>query len=631
MEMTAVIIDVQTALCGGLDAFPRRDSWTVWYFGKRFENLLQIQSMMPSNWSCARVGETLQDAAERLAVSVVNIENAQLYYGQDRTWWDASDLGDRGPYVTNLLEGAAQSLVIEEAVRGGGFNVFIIENADYAHILFSGLTKRGVAVGWKHPRGRIGAMSRIYEGWAFTRRLLISARTMLSGIRYMLRALRATHKGRKARPLAIERLRKCDVIITVWTGRNVFPEDGPLQYERYFGGLPSLLLEHGYKVGYLACTTVGDDAPEQVVSNTLQAHDPVIGVEDCVTAGDVLRAAVGALIAPWRISLGVTVNGVSLDSVMRFERLREMQTWRPMQSRLFHFVGKTFAKHNIHPIVLIHLYENQPWEKILRASVRRYLPDTNVVGYQHVPLAPYFINTYPSAHEIERGLIPDHILVPGKRFMDSLRNWGIPPDKLSVAGGLRFETTLQDCEMTADVSRGAGNDRVRFSTILCCTSIDFDESFELVYKLAATLPAVEGVSVIVNFHPAFHQSSRDRLKALVARFANWNLSRLTYSDAGVHDLLPQADLVAYNTSSSAYDALAARRPVLCILPDTKLGYDRVPDELALHARSIEELKRLVRAFVEGEVHLPPFEKLQDAISTVNFGAFESVIRNALKS
>jgi len=622
---SAVIIDAQSALQGGLDAFPRGGAWTIWYFGKKYDNFLQIQVLMPDGWTCAEVGKALDGAAERLAVGVANIENTQLQPDADRIWWDASDLADRGPYVTHLLEGAAQSLVIDEAIRTGGLNIFVIEDAGYARHLCHAKIQQGIDVGWRRPSGRLGVMSRIYNGAVFTRQVFLSVRAVLSGSRYMLRSLHAIRKGRKMAPLAIDKLKQCDVILTIWGGREVFPETGQLQRERYFGRLPSLLREQGYTVGYLVCTTVGDGPPEQGVENMLQGQDPIISVEDCLSAANILMAAFGALLSPWRIKVDVDVEGVALRPVLRFERQRETQTWRPMQSRLFRHVGEKLAEYNIRPPVVLHLYENQPWEKILRAGLRRALPETKIVGYQHVPLAPYFINTYPSAREIDQDLIPDHILVPGERFRTFLNDWGMPNERVSVGGGLRFEAMHSHDGGAAHVSVIEGNGKKTVQTILCCSSIDFYESFELVYKAAVVLSQVRNIRIIVNFHPAFDDISRERLKALVVKFAKWNLSNLVYSEDRVHELLTQADLVAYNTSSSAYDALAVKCPVLCILPDTALDYDRVPAGLSFRMRHVDELIDFVRSFVKGEVCPPLFETLSEAISTIDIGAFEAVI------
>jgi len=100
---------------------------------------------------------------------------------------------------------------------------------------------------------------------------------------------------------------------------------------------------------------------------------------------------------------------------------------------------------------------------------------------------------------------------------------------------------------------------------------------------------------------------------------------IAYSDKSIGGLIEESDLVAYNTSSSAYEALMMLKPVICVLPNNMLNFNRVPSELSREVRSKEEIAKAFTDMRDGRLELPPFDKLPNAISPVDVNAFERAL------
>src|SRR5439155_6260341 len=90
------------------------------------------------------------------------------------------------------------------------------------------------------------------------------------------------------------------------------------------------------------------------------------------------------------------VAGVDLSDLLDDALRHEAPCW-VMQ---FFCVGKALARRRIRPDLIIHPFENQSWEKALRLGVRRSLPETRVVGYQHSTVHFGPSSNYPSRRDL---------------------------------------------------------------------------------------------------------------------------------------------------------------------------------------------------------------------------------------
>jgi hypothetical protein len=242
-------------------------------------------------------------------------------------------------------------------------------------------------------------------------------------------------------------------------------------------------------------------------------------------------------------------------------------------------IGRQLARLGMAPDILLHLYEGQPWEKMLTRGFREHVPGTRIVGVQPAPFARNYISFFPSQRAIAEGAIPDLFLVNGERYADWLSEAGVPAERVGVVGALRYEDAV-------DFTRPPG---IR---ILCCTGIDLDEAIELASK--ATLAAKGlGRPLLINYHPVTDEEFRLAMRAAVMRAAGPNADHVTFSTAPMRELLDTAGTVLYTTSAACFEAVQAGRTAIYVGRDLQLDYDKLPDALALRCRSVTELRALL--------------------------------------
>lgn len=596
-------------------------AWTFRYFGARYQTYVTLTRLVPANGVVRSCGAELAQAAQGLSGALINLEETQFADDADRAWWDASDLGDRGPYATRLLETAAQVALFRQWLDGSEQQAVVVDDDLLARLLYRDALDVGHRAGWGVPGRTLPVVQHFRAALNVAQGLLHQVRQHLSGVRYYLRMLRTLRRERKSTPLPLAQLRACDTVMVTWSGKAVFPADNPLEVERYFGRLPKILRAGGASLGFAANSAIGEERVESVVANAVAARSPTFMVEDGFTLGKVFKAALLSLTVPWRVKTDVSIAGFGLKPVLRFERQRMLATWRPMQSLLAGEVGAFLARHGLHPKTVVHTYENQPWEKMLRAGLRKHLPQTKIVACQHVPLAPLFISIHPSRREIARGLLVDRLMLTGEHFIDMFRDNGFPAQRLAVGGTLRFEDLVRPARGVHQRAQGS-------LRVLCSTSIDYEESLELAHKVVMASLGVDGVTVVVNFHPALPEGRREQLKQTLREYAGEDLTHVSYSTASSGTLLEEADVLTYNTSSAAFDALAQKCPVLNVQRENGLDYDRVPEPLAHRARSIDEIRTFFERCVAGEVSDVPYETLARAIAPVDEDAFVDAVRTS---
>jgi hypothetical protein len=245
------------------------------------------------------------------------------------------------------------------------------------------------------------------------------------------------------------------------------------------------------------------------------------------------------------------------------------------ETRLIYNVGAGLARLGVYPGLILHLYEGQPWEKILRDGVRATRPQTKVVAVQHVPFAWTYISFFPSRRSISAGELPDLLLTTGAGYSAWFREAGVPADRLAVLGAARYEAVPRPAMPAA-------------RTVLCCTSIELDEAIELARKAALASQGLR-ISLIVNFHPITDDNFRSSLREALR-----GLDHVTFSSRSLRELLEQVDTVLYTGSAGGFDAVQAGRVAIYVARDLALDYDPLPQDIAVRCRSVEELRELLR-------------------------------------
>jgi len=608
------IVDTETALHKIKTASAERGDVTVWYFGLRYDTYLHLLQNSPTNHRFPALGEALNEAAWRIADTVHNFDSQAVSKGLSALW-DASDLGETNPLKSEFHLDCSRAVILMEASAKGGCHLVVVDDQALGRFLFSALRRNGYAAKQRLAGGRTR------PGLLFNALL-----KRFFDTRQTLKNMALLRRLRRGRPHPLTVARGADVLLTTWARADSFPSSKSLELDAYFGNFPALLQSLGLKVAYLANPMDWVEPFEPIARNAVAARDPVILPHDCLSALGAVRMALATLIFSPRIRKHLRVGSFDLSDLVRLALARELGS-RQAWAMCFRGIGKALERGGVRPRFLFHLYENQPWEKCLRAGFRAHLPETKLIAAQHSSFPELYMSFYPTRREIESGCLPDLLLTIGDEYNKRFKKFAYPAERIVAGGALRYADFFSKAASSSDAAPRASNTDPK--AVLCCTGITYDSALELVYRTLEATSELADLRIVVNFHPVTAGEFRDRLKADVSRFLKAGFRLPEYSAKSVQELLSEVDVVVYNVSGAALEGLAMGVPAVFIGSEIGIDYDTVADEtLTRQSRSRAQVRRaIVESLDEGRLVGTRKIEIQKRLHRHIGGVNESVWRN----
>lgn len=556
----------------------------AWFLGNDWRKRTAIEKSWRGRLWFSPIGERANPIAWRIADQIINIDSQVVPHHQ-RAWWLASDIGDRGPYVSSLFERTSWYLALLDLLAEGGTHVVVVEDRNFARMLYGEISAQGYRTSWLSAGRTRPLIDRLREkAMAFARvtKMVLSrmARTWQALALYV-----RIRRYRRQRPLRIDQLKAADVIVMAWNSADTFTSDKPAETLYGLGALPSILREAGLKVGFLAMPIDWIVDGDVLVRQAINAADPILLLEDCISFADIVGAAVGTSLLRSRLNRTLKIDGRDLSGVFRLALEEELTRWRPVRSKLFERVGSALAAMGITPRAIIYAHEGQPWEKSLAHGVRVHLVSTRLVGYQCAPFAPLHISFFPSLHDIASGDAPDHILMSGEEYLRWFAERGFPWERLSNAGALRRPTFGMQA---AGLARPGTMMPV---TVICSCSILAEESWELLDKSVAVVRGLDNVVLIVNFHPLTPSADREKTIAWIQGSPEFDATKVRFSDESFAKLAAQGDIVFCDRSGVVFEALALGIPVVNVMADSSLELNKVRADDIPTCRTVDEIRQ----------------------------------------
>lgn len=545
---------------------------TLWYVGNDFLRLQSLRRDLPDGWGEGAVAERVQGAALTLRDRYRDLDAELGWPEADRDGWDASLIGERNTATTRVLLNAARLVLMEELAQEEGNHLLVSED-----VRFVALARRrlGLTLG---PALRLKlTFANVLDRFQSWRSTVSSAARMIDRIRY-IRRLRRYH------PLPWEILRQVEVLLLCWVRPETFAEGFPRR-DSHLAELPLLLNDSGHRVGFLGLSMWWATDFSATVKNMADSGVPALVVEDILTPWDAAIAAVRALCLNQRFRRRLRIAIGPLADAARLEI--SSQTFASVLPYALKDLGERLVRLGICPRVLLHPCENQPWEKTLRTGIRKALPDCRVMAMLHAPFPRIDVCWIASQREIALGRLPDLILAHGSEGMETLAAWGVPEDRLCMAGAWRFA----DMPEIDPVSSGC-------EAVLCCTSIHWEETVELTLKAIQATAGIEGVRLVVNFHPVTSPEFRRTARETVGRLADCSMDHVSFSDLGVRDLLADCAVVIYDTSSASFDGAWSGRRMIHVGSEVRLNADTLPEGMACQVVSAHELRQALTVLVD---------------------------------
>lgn len=253
--------------------------------------------------------------------------------------------------------------------------------------------------------------------------------------------------------------------------------------------------------------------------------------------------ALGALFCVWR----PRAEGPERHLIRRAAAI-ENGGGGPAMNRWQHHCQQRFLRH-VRPRTVVWPWENHGWERTFIRAARAL--GVRTVGYQHTVIGPFQINYSARANADGAASLPDVIAADGPAYLEELRAWDVPDDRLIDAGALRM-TPLEPITHDRDAP-----------VLVLLSAIQAAAATQLA---AAAALAAAGWRVLVKVHPMYdvdipHTDTLQRTDMPLRRF-----ERL----AGV----------LYSSGASGVEARLSGLPALRILFDDRIAIDVLPAGLS---------------------------------------------------
>lgn len=561
--------------------------YVVLYLGSHFDELTVLRGRLPSGWTLLPIGALLNRMARTLRPVFLNLDAAVLRPDAPRDWWDATHLAERNPLASNLSLNFARLATLREILAQQPRCLVLCDDRALCRLFYAEIKRMGHRVSWAKRGGRLPAVERLRAAGTIVRCLARGLLVRIRGLVEFRRRQQLLRNLRRTRPLPLTALRGSQLLFVSWGRAENFPAGAALPFDTYLPRLAEAARDGAITFAYLMRTLPGADF-RGFVRAALSCPLPVLVFEELVPISSALAAALSSLSLPFRLP-SVRLAGQDITALLRFEAWRELGSWDVVTAFGHRVACRSLSRLGVRPEVMIHPYEHQPWEKLLRAGLRQWLPDTREIGVQHSPFAFDYLSLFPSRRELATDRAPDRLLVPGVGYAEWFRAEGYPADRLATIGAPRYERARH-------ATRAGGE------TVLCCTGIELNESIELAATAAIASRGL-GCPLVVNYHPVTDTEFRAALRAEVARLSD-DCDHVQFIDAPAAQLINSARVVLYSTSAASFDALLAGKPAIYVGRAAALDYDKVPNGLALRCDGAADLRAKLDAIFSSGAPLP---------------------------
>lgn len=577
-------------------------SWI--YFGRDVPRFYRIRNGLFREGKLLNSGELINQIAEEIEDDLINFDK-HLDVDVSHLLWQMTDLADKNPYTSDFSFHCCAFLAFHRIIQTLHTNcVAFVEDDIFGLELARHARKVGVAT--RHLTGNRALDC--FPDWL--KLAYYQFKDVARGIYHrflfiqdVLRWKKLIRRNPRPNKLGNEySSHRTDVILTCWSDADAFQNGRKKIPDPFWGELPKILQRQGKTVAYLATPMTWVSSAEEIYENIKSSEDPVLLPQECLQISDMISLTWRTLFPVWRIKSSFVVQGVDLTSILALNAKKERAKARQCFAGQFYYVGLYLRKHGVAPATLLHTYENQPWEKALRAGIKHHLPQCKVVGYQHSPFPKVWLGPFPSRREIRARLTPDLLVVLGRTWKKVLTNHGYPDAAITTGPALRYnyfdETGSADSIINPHTPRGG--------KVLVASSIGYSDSFELLVKSIGAFRNLSGIPVLIKLHPRIdHEAAVHLLDSVLQCLAMDGLpGHVSVTERPVSELLCETGLLLHNGTSVALEAMAYGIEQLLVKSDLwfDMAYEGFTDDPQTCAGSPEAIRSAALTILTRDEH-----------------------------
>jgi len=376
---------------------------------------------------------------------------------------------------------------------------------------------------------------------------------------------------------------KDTVLFFTWVDRRNFAA-GSTYTDSYFGPLPRMFKEKGYRVAFVP--RVLFTMPfEEAVQRLIKTDETFFFPEQFITPGDLRACRKHQDGFNPVIEQTATIENIPVFALARehIEQTRKLLADNLVLSPLI----ASMHERGIRPHKIIHTCEGHSWEQALSFAVHRSMPETTVIGYDNVTFSRLVLSMYPAQCEYGIRPLPDLIVTNGPLYKKVLLGEGLPPEMIRTGCALRHTYLWNNTPGEKDKPIRDPGEPVR---ILVATAIGLGDSVELVAKACDAFGGDDRFRILVKCHPLVDPEAVR--KYLSGRATHTNIS---FEKRSVNELLQNSHILLYTYTSVCFEAMIHGVVPVCVRAENFLNLDKLDGapEIRWHATTPQDLRTAV--------------------------------------
>ena len=371
---------------------------------------------------------------------------------------------------------------------------------------------------------------------------------------------KAISRLRKKNSFTNEREKNGILLLHSWVAQASIESGGYKEF--FFSDLREKLTKLGYTVMLLP--HIPYDVNFSATFNALenkQIH--FITEESCISVLDIVKIFFKTVRNAPRWS-DHAIKNINFSHSVYIQNYRDWENLQILIPCMCEHIIAGLSKDKIPIRSLIFTYENNAWEKAFIKKIRENYKETTSIGYQHSTLTPNYLYYYVSKSPIDQKYIPDYVITNGEYPSSFLKKNNFPQERIITGGALRYLSGKQ----TNSIPSGSLQHNNR---ILVTPPGIIDEAVELLEKVFEALETNPELVISVKIHPFLSHTK------LEEKLSPYLIKKIRYTTRPLHEVLPDANLLVYSTTSTCIEALSMGIPVLKIKSEHRLDLDPLGD------------------------------------------------------
>lgn len=529
---------------------------------------------MPQNWELGETANLINSVIGRFNTDLLNLDK-QIFSGWFYGSYLASSMGELNPYESDFLLNLCRALAIAKIGATKGNHIILVDDHRFARALIKTIKKMPFTAIYFGPSFKT-QNSYFYDFF----------RAFGSGTKT---ALKHWYLGKKYKESQHLETNQNNVWFMNWATNQTYDPNYSNKGDIFFGRLCSEIEEKIKRINWIANPMSWVFSIKSISKSISKSEKKIKSFNNFITLKSILRAMFGWLIFRLSVRRKLFINGTNLSPIVTYTAHIEQTKPQIIASLLYTSIAENISLNKPSPKLMIYPYENQPWERVLIKSFRRYCPETKLIGIQHTPVANYYLSLIPSVMQCELNIIPDTLVVVGREFYLRLCKNSYPESKIQVGGFYRNPSLLTTKKPLVKIKK---NPKI----VLVSCPMKKSESIEMIYKTLVAVEKMIDIKVVINFHPMSSESILSGIKQQIKNSLDCN--KVIFDSQSANKWLKKASILIYNSSSTVFEAASEGVPAIYLGPESSLDLDKMPGGSLLKCRSSHDLTLMLEEIAQ---------------------------------